>query len=59
MQMLFAENAPSIPLFPNPSWGEFSTARFDGFPSKENPYAKLSPNNPPEYLLVLTELKPK
>ena len=59
MQMLFVENAPSIPLFPNPSWGEFSTARFEGFPDKANPYAKLSPNNPPEYLLVLTELRPK
>lgn len=59
MQVLFVETAPVIPLFPAPSWGEFSTKRFTGFPSKENPYAKLSPNTPPEYLLVLTELKPK
>jgi peptide/nickel transport system substrate-binding protein len=59
LQALFVEDAPTIPLFPNPSWGEYSTRRFTGFPSKENPYAKLSPNNPPEYLLVLTELKPK
>jgi peptide/nickel transport system substrate-binding protein len=57
--MLFVETVPSIPLFPGPSWGEYNTKRFTGFPSKENPYAKLSPNNPPEYLLVLTELKPK
>ncbi|WP_438021308.1 ABC transporter substrate-binding protein [Sorangium sp. So ce315] len=59
LQEIFSETAPSIPLFPGPSWGEFNTRRFTGFPSKENPYAKLSPNNPPEYLLVLTELKPK
>ncbi|WP_437971432.1 ABC transporter substrate-binding protein [Sorangium sp. So ce260] len=59
VQMLYAQNAPVIPLFKNPSWGEYNTKRFTGFPTKENPYAKLSPNNPPEYLLVLTELKPK
>jgi peptide/nickel transport system substrate-binding protein len=59
LQEIFSETAPSIPLFPGPSWGEYNTRRFTGFPSKENPYAKLSPNNPPEYLLVLTELKPK
>jgi len=59
LQMIFVQQAPVIPLFKNPSWGEYSTKRFVGWPSKENPYAKLSPNNPPDYLLVLTEIKPK
>jgi peptide/nickel transport system substrate-binding protein len=59
LQAFFVESAPSIPLFPNPSWGEYNTSRFTGFPSKESPYAKLSPNNAPEYLLVLTEIKPR
>ncbi|WP_437503892.1 ABC transporter substrate-binding protein [Sorangium sp. So ce1099] len=59
LQMIFAEKVPVIPLFKNPSWGEYSTKRFVGWPSKENPYAKLSPNNPPDYLIVLTEIKPK
>ncbi|WP_437690307.1 ABC transporter substrate-binding protein [Sorangium sp. So ce176] len=59
VQMLYAQNAPVIPLFKNPSWGEYNTKRFTGFPTRENPYAKLSPNNPPEYLLVLTELRPR
>jgi peptide/nickel transport system substrate-binding protein len=59
LQLIFVENAPVLPLFPGPSWGEYNTRRITGFPSKENPYAKLSPNNPPEYLLVLTELKPR
>lgn len=59
LQTLFVTSAPSIPLFPNPSWGEYSSARFTGFPSKDNPFAKLSPNNAPEYLLVLTALAPK
>ena len=57
--MIYAQQVPVIPLFKNPSWGEYSTKRFVGWPSKENPYAKLSPNNSPDYLLVLTEIKPK
>ncbi|WP_234023293.1 ABC transporter substrate-binding protein [Sorangium cellulosum] len=59
LQMIFVQAAPVIPLFKNPSWGEYNTKRFTGFPTRENPYAKLTPNNPPEYLLVLTELRPK
>ncbi|MGK3999552.1 ABC transporter substrate-binding protein [Sorangium sp. So ce1024] len=59
LQMIYAQQVPVIPLFKNPSWGEYSTKRFVGWPSKENPYAKLSPNNAPDYLLVLTEIKPK
>ncbi|WP_437937271.1 ABC transporter substrate-binding protein [Sorangium sp. So ce341] len=59
LQTIFVQAAPVIPLFKNPSWGEYNTKRFTGFPTKENPYAKLTPNNPPEYLLVLTELRPR
>ncbi len=57
LQMIFAENAPAIPLFPGPQWGEFSTKRFTGFPSEENPYALLS-TYAPTRLLVMMELKP-
>ena len=59
LQRVFAERAPAIPLFPNPSWGLYNTRRIVGFPTKENPYAHLSPNHSPEYLLVLNELKPR
>ena len=59
LQALFAEHAPAIPLFPNPSWGLYNTRRVVGFPTQDNPYAHLSPNHAPEYLIVLTELKPR
>jgi peptide/nickel transport system substrate-binding protein len=59
LEMIFVEHAPAIPLFPGPLWGEFDDERFTGFPTKENPYAPLSPHNSPEPLLVLTELKPR
>ncbi|MFT5680965.1 MAG: peptide/nickel transport system substrate-binding protein [Myxococcota bacterium] len=59
LQAEFVAQAPAIPLFLNPSWGQCSTARFTGFPSAEDPYARLSPNNPPETLLVMTRVMPR
>jgi peptide/nickel transport system substrate-binding protein len=59
LQVLFVQNAPAIPLFPGPSWGEYSTRRFTNFPSQENPYAKLTPNSSPENLFLMVEVKPK
>jgi peptide/nickel transport system substrate-binding protein len=55
MQKLFADNAPCIPLFPGPQWGEYNTTRFEGFPDKDNPYALLSTYSA-ERLLVMTTL---
>ncbi len=59
IQALFVENAPALPLFPGPSWGEYTSARFTGFPDQDNPYARLAPHDDPEPLLVMTELKPR
>lgn len=59
VQEEFVSQAPAIPLFYNPSWGECSTRRFTGFPSPADPYARLSTNNPPETLLVMTRVVPR
>jgi peptide/nickel transport system substrate-binding protein len=59
MAQRFADTAPVIPLFPSPSWAEYSTARFTGFPSATDPYARPTPNRQPECLLVLTKLRPR
>ncbi|HEU4335464.1 MAG TPA: ABC transporter substrate-binding protein [Candidatus Eisenbacteria bacterium] len=61
LQRIFVEEAPAIPLYPNPSWAEYSTARFEGFPSRENPYADPSPNklDRGDCLLVLTTVAPR
>ncbi len=59
LQREFVKHAPAIPLFPGPSWGQYNTKRVTGFPSKENPYAALSPYAQPGYLLVLVELEPR
>jgi len=58
LQVIYAEQAPAIPLFPGPQWGEFNTTRFTGFPSEENPYALLSTYAYPERLLVMTTIEP-
>jgi peptide/nickel transport system substrate-binding protein len=61
LQRLFAQEAPAIPLYPNPSWAEYNTSRFEGFPSATHPYADPSPNkfDRGETLLVLTRLTPR
>lgn len=61
LQRIFVDEAPAIPLYPNPSWAEFNTSRVEGFPTAANPYADPSPNKMErgEILLVLTALRPK
>ncbi len=61
LQRIFVAEAPAIPLYPNPSWAEYNTGRFTGFPSREQPYADPSPNkfDRGECLLVLTALAPR
>lgn len=61
LQRIFAEEAPAIPLYPNPSWAEYNTSRFEGFPNEANPYADPSPNkfDRGDCLLVLTRLAPR
>jgi peptide/nickel transport system substrate-binding protein len=61
MQRIFVDEAPAIPLYPNPSWAEYNTSRFEGFPSEAEPYADPSPNkfDRGDCLLVLTSLTPR
>lgn len=61
LQRVFVNEAPAIPLYPNPSWAEYNTGRFEGFPSPQDPYADPSPNkiDRGEVLLVLTRIAPR
>lgn len=58
LQKLYVEEAPAIPLFPGPQWGEYNDTRFTGFPDADNPYALLSTYSVPDRLLVFTTVKP-
>jgi peptide/nickel transport system substrate-binding protein len=59
LQRIFVAEAPAIPLYPQPSWGEFNDRRFTGFASADDPFAALSPNKSPDCLLVLTSIRPR
>lgn len=59
MVAIFQEDAPAIPLFSSPAWGNYNNARFEGFPNQDNPYVVLTPNSEPDFLLVLQNLKPR
>ncbi len=56
LQMLYVENVVTIPLFPGPTWYEYTTHRFTGFPTEENYYAQGSPWNWQGRLVILTRL---
>ncbi|GAA3708869.1 ABC transporter substrate-binding protein [Zhihengliuella alba] len=57
LQTLYSELAPVVPLFPGPEWGAYTTERFVGWPTEENPYATLA-TRAPTTVLVLTSLEP-
>ena len=63
IQMVFVNEAPAIPLYPQVDWYEYNTARFNGWPTKDNPYAPgppfAAPVNMETPLLVVTNLTPK
>lgn len=59
LQALYNDNAPGVPLFPGPQWGEYVTLRFEGFPDEDNAYSILSTYENPQRLLVSTAITPK
>lgn len=59
LQREFVRNAPAIPLFPGPTWGQYNSRRVVGFPNAKNPWAPLAPYKAPGQLLTLVELRPR
>jgi peptide/nickel transport system substrate-binding protein len=58
LQKIYSDNAPGIPLFPGPEWGEFVTTRFTGFPGPDDPYGQLPTWENPARLRVMAAVKP-
>lgn len=59
LQMIFVKEAPVIPIYGGPDWGEYSTLKFTGFPDKNNAYAPLTPYDGGGCtFIVLTTVKP-
>jgi peptide/nickel transport system substrate-binding protein len=52
LEQIMVEQLPAIPLFDQPNWFEYSTARFTGWPTANNPYALPSPWSAPDNEMV-------
>lgn len=56
LQMIYIENVITIPLAPNPTWYEWTTYHFTGWPTEDDYYAQGSPWNWQGRLITLTRL---
>ena len=56
LQEIYVENSPAIPLFPGPTWYEYNTGRFTGFPTEEDYYTQGSPWALESRLIVATTI---
>lgn len=61
LQQTFADEAPALPLWPQPAWYEYNNIHFTGFPTKDNLYAQgsFAGQGSPEQLIVYTMLRPR
>ncbi|WP_219472207.1 ABC transporter substrate-binding protein [Nonomuraea rhizosphaerae] len=55
---IMVEKLPAVPLFYSPSWAQFRTSKYVGWPSEQDPYAMPSPYTSPDAAVVLLHLKP-
>lgn len=60
LQRVFAENAPTLPLYYQPAWQIYKTNNFTGFPTAEAPYAiGTGDSGNSNLLLVIMQLEPR
>ncbi|MEV4223857.1 ABC transporter substrate-binding protein [Nonomuraea sp. NPDC049725] len=55
---IMVEKLPTLPLFYSPSWAQYRTDKYVGWPSEQDPYAMPSPYTSPDAAVVLLRLKP-
>lgn len=58
LSKIMMEKAPTLPLFYSPSWAQYRTDKYVGWPSEQDPYAMPSPYTSPDAAVVLLHLKP-
>lgn len=60
LQAVFADAAPVLPLYYQPSWLIYKTNNFTGFPTADNPYAiGTGDSGNSNLLLVIMQLEPR
>ncbi len=58
LEGVMVDQVPAIPLFYGPTWYEYSTKNYTGFPDANSPYASPAPWAYPAPEIVLSKLKP-
>lgn len=58
LETIMVDKLPVIPMLQSPNWLQYNTARWEGFPTEEDPYALGAPFQFPDNLLVVTNLTP-
>jgi peptide/nickel transport system substrate-binding protein len=59
IEQTMLEDVPVIPVTEGVAWYQYSSKRFDGWPTKDNPYADPAPYAFPDWEVVLLNLQPK
>jgi len=57
IQEVFVNQVPAVPLLERPSWGQYSTKYYTGWPTAQNPYNDINMTLPCA-TLILTKLTP-
>jgi len=55
IQQVFVDQVPAVPLLERPSWGQYSTKYYTGWPTADNPYNDINMTLPCA-TLILTKL---
>lgn len=59
LQGIMLDQVPVIPITEAVNWFQYSTKRFDNWPTQSNPYAAPAPYTWPDMEIVLLNLQPK
>lgn len=54
---IFAKQLPVLPIYGQPSWDDYVTTRFVGWPSAQDPYASII-QDPAAWAVIMMHLKP-
>src|SRR5579875_2156879 len=58
LEGVMVNDLPVVPVFYTANWGEWRTDKFVGWPTPQNPYAPISPEDPQSAEVVVLHLQP-
>ncbi|WP_147917536.1 ABC transporter substrate-binding protein [Ruania zhangjianzhongii] len=58
LEQIMVEQLPLVPMIQSPNWFQYTSERWEGWPTEENPYAFGAPFQNPDIMLVVRNLTP-